>query len=99
MMSYAQLLHTVPEGLRKLYRQYENVSKKLINTKWSIEFNSICLKEDLQPNYSRIKHHDPARRSTTATRMYEKHLVEQENKEKAQQSIRSYTYTPTYLLS
>ena len=44
-MSYAKLLHSVPDGLRKLYRQYENVSKKLINTKWSIEFNSTCIKE------------------------------------------------------
>ena len=82
-MSYAQLLHSIPEGLRKLYRQYENVSKKLINTKWSIEFNSICLKENLQPNYSRIKHHDPAKRSTVASSKYEKYLVEQENKDKA----------------
>ena len=81
-MSYAQLLHCIPEGLRRLYRQYENVSKKLINTKWSIEFNSICLKENLQPNYSRIKHHDPAKRRTLASSKYEKNLVEQENKDK-----------------
>ena len=97
VMSYAQLLHSIPEALRKLYREYENVSKKLINTKWSIEFNSICLKEDLQPKYSRIKHHDPAKRSTEATRRYEKNLVEQENKEKAR-SMKSLENTKTSLL-
>ena len=44
-MTYAQLLHTIPEGLRKLFRQYENLAKKLSNTKWSVEFQSTCLKE------------------------------------------------------
>ena len=83
MISYAQLLHSIPEGLRRLYRQYENVSKKLFNTKWSIEFNSICLKENPEPNCSKIKHHDPAKRRTMASSKYEKYLVEQEKKEKA----------------
>ena len=27
-MSYTQLLHAVPEELRRIYRQYENVCKK-----------------------------------------------------------------------
>ena len=96
-MSYANLLHSIPEELRKLYREYENISKKIINTKWSITFNSMCLKENLQPNHSRIKHHDPAKRRTAATRQYESYLVEQENKEKAR-TMKSFEEQKTELL-
>ena len=28
-MSYAEVLYTVPEGLRKLFREYERIEKKL----------------------------------------------------------------------
>ena len=80
---YSQLLYSVPEELRKLYRKYENVSKKIINTIWSIEFNSICLKENIRPQHSRIKHYDPAKIYTRSTKNYENHLLEQENKRKA----------------
>ena len=81
-MSYAKLLHNVPDGLRRLYRKYENVSKKLINTKWSIEFNSTCIKENMLPNFSRLHHYDPAIASTRPTKMYRKYLVEREITEK-----------------
>ena len=53
-MAYAALLHNLPPDLRAILRNYENVSKKLINVKWSIEFNSICLDENILPNYSNI---------------------------------------------
>ena len=77
-MSYATLLHTIPEELRHLYREYERTHKKMTHAHWSIEFNSICIKENMLPNYSRIRHHDPAVASTETTLAYRKYLVERE---------------------
>ena len=57
-MSYAEKLQIIPEELRRVFRKYENIRKKLINIKWSSEFNSICLKENIMPNFSRIRHHN-----------------------------------------
>ena len=86
-MSYGRLLHSVPDGLRTLVRNYENINKKLINIKWSLEFNSICLKEDMLPQYSNIQHRDPALPITEATTKYRKHLIEQEIEKKKVQEI------------
>ena len=44
-MKYIDLLHQLPEELRRTFRHYESVCKKLNNLKWSITFNSTCLKE------------------------------------------------------
>ena len=77
-MTYIELLHQVPEELRRTFRLYESTSKKLINLKWSITFNTTCLKENILPNYSRIRHHDPAVASTTATVKYRRYLIERE---------------------
>ena len=54
------------------------MSKKLINITWSLEFNSVCLKENILPNYTRIRHHDPAVRKTTSTVNYRRYLIERE---------------------
>ena len=90
-MSYVQLLYTVPEELRKLYRTYESLEKKLINNKWSLEFNSICIKENILPNYSRIRHHDPAVATTNTTLEYRRYLINREIsiKKQDQESLRS----------
>ena len=84
-MSYIDLLHTVPEPLRKLFRKYEGVSKKLHNNQWSINFNVTCLKEDILPKFSRIRHQDPALPVTEATATYRKQLVQNELKSKEEQ--------------
>ena len=34
---------------RKLFRQYENFSYRIINTTYAIKFNNICLQEHLCP--------------------------------------------------
>ena len=88
-MTYAELLHTIPAGLKTAYRKFENVSKKLQNIHWSMEFNSICLKENILPNFSKIKHHDPALPITDATHKYRRHLVlhEMKNKEKQKTTL------------
>ena len=63
-MVYSDLLYAVPEELRILFRKYEDVSKKLINIEWSRKFNQTCLKENILPKYTQIRHHDPAVAST-----------------------------------
>ena len=77
-MSYVELLHSVPDELRRVFRRYETIRKKLINIKWSCEFNSICLKENILPNFSRIRHRDPAVSTASATTDYRRYLVERE---------------------
>ena len=77
-MTYANLLHTIPEGLRRLYRKQESLCKKLINIKWSVKFNSICIQEGILPNYSRLRLHDPAVARTESTMKYRRYLVERE---------------------
>ena len=84
-MNYAYLLHTVPEGLRKLFRISENISKKLININWSVTFNNICLNEGILPNFTRIRHHDRAVSRTEPTMKYRRYLVEREIAKKKEQ--------------
>ena len=84
-MNYASLLHTVPEGLRKLFRTSENISKKLININWSVTFNNICLNEGILPNFTRIRHHDRAVSRTEPTMKYRRYLVEREIAKKKEQ--------------
>ena len=69
-MNYANLLHTVPEGLRRVYRKYESLCKKLINNEWSAKFNSICLQEKILPNFSVLRLHDPAVALKEKTKKY-----------------------------
>ena len=76
--TYGEEIYSLPEDLRKLFRKYENVNKKLINIKWSIEFNSTCLKENILPNYSRIRHHDPAIAKTMTTLKYRRYIIDRE---------------------
>ena len=87
-MSYGQLLNSIPERLREVIRKYEGICKKLQSIKWSTEFNSLCLKEDILPKYSRIRHHDPAVAHTEATLKYRKYLVEREIEEKEKNRIK-----------
>ena len=38
----------------KHFREFEKVSKKIINTRWSINFYDICIKKGLWPTYIQI---------------------------------------------
>ena len=51
-MSYVELLYAAPNDLKKMFRDLEKIKKKLINNIWSVRFNSICIKENIMPNYS-----------------------------------------------
>ena len=86
-MSYAEVLYTVPEELRRLFREYERIAKKLINLKWSNEFNSLCKKENILPNYSRLRHHDPAVATTVTTLKYRKYLIDREINNKKKKKV------------
>ena len=77
-LPYSDLLQSVPETLRKLLRKFENISKKLININWSCQFNAVCLKEDILPKFTRIRHYDPATPDTEATLRYRRYLVKKE---------------------
>ena len=52
MNNIGRILWNLPASLRKLFRQLENNSKKLINKEWSYKFNEICLNEELWPTYT-----------------------------------------------
>ena len=77
-MAYARLLHLIPEELRSLFRKYEALRKKQINNLWSRKFNEICLQEGILPNYTNIRHHDPAVAETRTTLKYRSYLLERE---------------------
>ena len=77
-MDFVELLFKLPEELRKTFRRLEATEKKLICITWSITFNSVCLEENLMPNYTKIRHHDPAVANTSHTLEYRKYLVQQD---------------------
>ena len=45
MMNYTELLFNLPNELKDLFRKYEKIKTKMINAKWSCQFNEICLNE------------------------------------------------------
>ena len=77
-MNFVELLFEIPDDLRKLYRKLESTCKKLINVKWSIAFNNVCVKENILPNYTRIRHHDPAVANTPHTLEYRQYLIKRD---------------------
>ena len=82
IMDYGRLLYQLPDQLRSLIRKYEALGKKLINNKWSSKFNETCLQEDILPNFTRIRHHDPAVGKTRTTLKYRRYLLEREIEKK-----------------
>ena len=54
-MAYITLLNQLPHNGKDLFRELENSNKKMINLKWSKTFNEVCLKEDILPNFTRMK--------------------------------------------
>ena len=57
-MNIGRLLFKVPHDLRKIFRNYEGISKKLINKKWFLIFNTMRLNEPLRPKYIKFKSKD-----------------------------------------
>ena len=59
-MLYTELLFSLPNNFLSSVRKLENVKKKLCKAEWSQHFNNVCLQENLMPNYTRMRYHDPA---------------------------------------
>ena len=53
-MSLGQLLWELPPAYRNIARKVEQISKKVVNAEAAVDFNHICLREDLLPSYTNI---------------------------------------------
>ena len=54
-MTYAHELSKHPTGIKVQIRKLETIKYKLLRCKWSTIFNKICLKENLMPDYTRMR--------------------------------------------
>ena len=52
IMTIGELLYQCDNESRNIFRKYEKIDKKIIDSKWSKNFNEICLQEDLWPTYT-----------------------------------------------
>ena len=55
-MSYSEKLYRLPRDLITIFRNYETIKRKEINTKWSAKFNETCLSENLWPKFTKLKY-------------------------------------------
>ena len=72
------LIHPLPPEVRKQVRDLEKVSIRQCKSDCSLLFNSVCVKENLLPNYSNIRLHDEAARKEPFTLKYRLRLVQRE---------------------
>ena len=79
---YVNNLRNLPFTASSILRKLENVKRKIIKCKWSIVFNETCLNENILPNYTNIRYHDPAVEYTSSALTYRKSLVRRELEEK-----------------
>ena len=87
-MNFGDILFDVPIVLRHLFRKLESTDKRLISNKWSTTFNRICLKENLMPKHTTIRHHDPVVRNTSSALDYRGYLIKRELKIKENDQVR-----------
>ena len=72
------LLHTLPPELKSEVRKLEKVSSKLCKSECRVLFNSLCVRENLLPNYSNIKLHNEATKREPITLKFRQQLVQRE---------------------
>ena len=53
-MTNVEELRKLPVQWRKIIKKLENTKLKLAKANWSTQFNYVCLKENLMPNYTTI---------------------------------------------
>ena len=53
-MIYGNLLNNLDETSKRNYRKFESLSKKLLNKKWSVVFNTTCIENNILPKYTNI---------------------------------------------
>ena len=44
-MNFGQIIQGLPYDLKKLFKKLENIKRKLLNNKWSLCFNKVCIKK------------------------------------------------------
>ena len=72
------LLHTLSPELKNEVRKLEKVSLKLCKTECRELFNSVCVRENLLPNYSNIRLQDEATQREPIALKFRKQLVQRE---------------------
>ena len=72
------LLHTLPSEQKNEVRKLEKVSLKLVKSECRELFNSVCVRENLLPNYSNIRLHDEATKREPITLKFCQQLVQRE---------------------
>ena len=74
-MSFGELIWNLSPPHRATVRRLEQISKKIVNTEAAVNFNHVCLQEDLLPIYTNIRTHDEAVRQSKETLAYRRQLV------------------------
>ena len=87
-MEYGQLLHSLPDELRTLFRRLETTEKKILMLKWSHIFNNVCLDENIMPVYTKCRINDPAMKHKSDTLEYRKALIRKEINEGAKKKVK-----------
>ena len=54
VVSLGSLIHSLPSEIKKEVRDLEKVSFRRCKSDCSVIFNTVCVKENLLPNYSNI---------------------------------------------
>ena len=85
-MNLGGFIYDLNQNTKKLVRRIEKYERKLIHIQSSLVFNEICINENILPNYTRIRPHDPAARSEQCTMEYRKQLVKRQIKAKKEES-------------
>ena len=73
-----QLLFPLQPETKKLVRQFEKCTFKIIKQKCSLIFNQTCINEHILPTYSNIKLHDEAARKENFTLDFRRKLIQRE---------------------
>ena len=69
-MSIGNILFNLPKQVKKTVRSIETIQRKLVKAQNALVFNQTAIKEDLLPNYTNIKTHDPATKQKAFTKEY-----------------------------
>lgn len=70
------VLNFAQDETKRNFRKLENKMKKLINNEEHLNFNTICLKENLLPNYTDFRLHDAAARDERFVKKCKINLLE-----------------------
>ena len=63
---------------RRIFRNVENIKKKITNASFAVIFNRTCIRENLLPNFTNIRLYDRAVQQSKLTQEFRKKLVEEE---------------------